>query len=942
MEQDPEGGTRAVVPHGQIGLARSGVVRPTNPFDPFDRNDLERSIPERFERQSHNDPDRVALRTASESVTYACLNARANRLARSIVVKRGNRAEPVIMLVRHSAAPVTGILAILKAGKFVVPVDPAWPDARIEQVLTETEAQLIVADAASAARAGSLARGPVRMVVLEEVNHATQDDNLDTPLGPDDVASILFTSSSSGAPKGVVQSHRNLMHCALRHTNGCHISARDRLSYLASPAYAASVPDLLGALLNGACLLPYSIRDEGLGGLAAWLERERVTVYHSVSSVFRALARQLDGTEAFADLRLIILGGESVTLHDVTLHRRHFPASCLLHVGLGTTETNVVRRFFVDHDVPVASAQIPVGYPVEDFEVSVVDSTGNAAAPGEIGEIMITSRYLALEYWRRPDLTASAFRQDPTNPSQRSYKSGDVGRMKSDGCLEHCGRKDSQVKIRGQRIELAEIESALLGLGLFDDAVVVARPGEHGEPRLVAYVVATAAGAALENEDLSRRLAAQLPLAMVPSAFVVVAELPMTATGKVDRRELAGSPVFAPALPAPKRAPAPAQSSLEAKLAALWSKVLGCGPVASNDSFFALGGDSLSAMELCALIETMIDRKLPWTALLQAPTPARLASLLLDPAIDFSRLTLRPFSDGDPEFVFIFALGAMAPRLSKGRVQSRPTAASRREGAEDVPSRPDRPDPRAELAKSLAPEVGLYSFDYGDDLRVETVARELVREARRIQPSGPYHLGGSSFGGLIVYEAARILVEEGEDVAVLAIIDTSGPGFPRVVTSRTERFRLRWRRLKALPLYQWPGHLSNVCRSYITRKAAAMTSRLEDDDEPAAIDHFDEFRRQASAYLRTVPRFPGRITLLRARIKYDSPRLSFEDPTNGWGAVADGGIRTILIPGNHFTMLEPQHVPAVGQALRTCLLDDEAGRLWEQGSSACESGQARG
>ena len=310
--------------------------------------------------------------------------------------------------------------------------------------------------------------------------------------------------------------------------------------------------------------------------------------------------KQLNGGEGFPEVRLIVLGGEAVTSHDIELYRRHFSRSCLLHVGLGTTETNVVRRYFVDHSLPISSAAVPVGYPVDDVEVAVVDAAGSAVVPGEIGEILIKSRFLALGYWRRPDLTDAAFRRDPVNTDDLMYLSGDLGRMASDGCLEHCGRKDFQVKIRGQRIELAEIEQAIMSCGVFRDAVVVAQTGEKDGQRLVAYVVVSTPDVHVDAQELSRKLAERLPRVMIPSAFFVVHELPVTATGKVDRRALAASSAIAAKRIGlePTAREMPDGSSLVTTLAQLGSEFSATGRRAPMTTFSSWGAIRFSPWSL--------------------------------------------------------------------------------------------------------------------------------------------------------------------------------------------------------------------------------------------------------------------------------------------------------------------------------------------------------
>jgi thioesterase domain-containing protein len=434
---------------------------------------------------------------------------------------------------------------------------------------------------------------------------------------------------------------------------------------------------------------------------------------------------------------------------------------------------------------------------------------------------------------------------------------------------------------------------------------------------LVAYLVSLQTlTAPVDIAKVAEQLADRLPSGMVPSAYVFVQELPLTSSNKVDRRELARSPRFAPEKQGGSP-PAHAGSNGEAlaeTLAALWSKVLDCGPVRPGDSFLALGGDSLRAMELAALVEKTLNRKLHWTVVLRAPTPAQLALLLDCPDTDLSRHSLRRAhgSDSESDPTFVFVTGPIG----------RPETAGAREDRRLVTSHPAA-DRWSALAGSLGPGLRLFFFDYGsDELRIEVLAQELVRELRRVRPNGPYRLGGFCYGSIVAFEAARILCADGERVSLLALIDANGPGFPRYVTSRRDRLRARFRWLKEQPLSSWPHLLAMRVRALPTRAVKGVISRLrrsmgKPNEMPAV------HKRERIAYFKRSFRYPGQIVLFRAaRILFRAAYLSYDDMTNGWGKVADGGVRTIIIPGDHASILEPPHVAELGRALRSFIDHD--------------------
>jgi len=304
---------------------------------------------------------------------------------------------------------------------------------------------------------------------------------------------VLYTSGSTGRPKGVIYTHRFVLHIALRYTNGQHLSYDDRLSLLLSASYSASVGNVFGGLLNGATLSTFDLKEQGFDRLARWLRDEEISVYYSVPTLFRRLASSLAGRGEFPRLRLIRLGGEAVYRGDVELYKKHFHDDCILHIGLGTTETNTVREYFVDKQTDCAEEIVPVGYAMEDIEVLLLDGERRPVGPGRTGEIAVRSRFMSQGYWRRPELTKASFVTDPEDERLRVYLTGDLGRMADDGCLTHLGRKDSQVKVRGYRVEASEIEVALMNLEAVSEAVVMARQDEKGENRLSAYVAACGA-----------------------------------------------------------------------------------------------------------------------------------------------------------------------------------------------------------------------------------------------------------------------------------------------------------------------------------------------------------------------------------------------------------------------------------------------------------------
>src|SRR5712692_1074509 len=443
----------------------------------------------RFEQQVRRYPDRLAVKTRYHELTYEALNAAANRVARTILALRGEGEEPVALLFEQGAPAIASILGVLKAGKIYVPLDPSAPRARTLYMLQDSQPGLIITSRRHLPLADQMAKNLCPLLNIDELDSSLSIEDPGLSLSPETLASIIYTSGSTGRPKGVVQNHRNVLHFIMNYTNDIHICSDDRLTLLFSCSVVGAVRDMLSALLNGAALFPRDLKEAGLTSLATWLIREGITIYHSVATVFRHFIGTLSGEEDFPMLRLVYLGGEPVHKRDVELYTRHFSQDCLFLNGLSTTETGTTRMYFVDKETPIHGPLVPVGYAVEDTEVLLFDDTGKQAGFNDIGEIVIKSRYCALGYWRKPDLTRAAFLPDVAGGDERIYRTGDLGCMLPDDCLVHLGRKDFQVKVRGHRIEVAEIEMALLDHAAIEEAVVLSHEDGQGDTRLVAYLV---------------------------------------------------------------------------------------------------------------------------------------------------------------------------------------------------------------------------------------------------------------------------------------------------------------------------------------------------------------------------------------------------------------------------------------------------------------------
>jgi amino acid adenylation domain-containing protein len=594
-------------------------------FAEFGSEEIEQSIPDRFARQVSAAPHALAVKTRRHEWTYAQLDQESCRVMLALLRLRGAGEGRVGVLMENGAPVVAALLGALKANKTYVPLDPSHPLGRLKQTFEDAQAEAVLTDGRHAASARELTGGVCDVINIDELPSAETFDVRPPQVSPEAVAYILYTSGSTGTPKGVMQSHRNVLHFIRAYTNNLKITRDDRLTLLPSFGFDAAVMDIYGALLNGAALYPMNLKEEGFDEVINSIHENSITVYHSTPTVFHSLAYRV-GERAPGRVRLVVLGGEEARRSDAELCREKFAPHCVLVNGLGPTESTVSLQYFVTRERELRRASLPVGYPVDGTRVHLLDEEGRDVEM--YGEIALESPYVALGYWRRPELTAAAFTDDPQGGAQRVYRTGDLGRRLHDGSIEFLGRKDLQVKIRGFRVELGEVEALLRRhAGVSECAVALKESSPGGEQRLVAYFVGDA-GRAASGEELRASLGERLPAYMLPSAFVRVESLPLMPNGKVNRAAL--PQVFDFGRPAGS-AYAPPTSDVERMLAKIWQDTLKVEKVGVGDSFFDLGGHSLLLLEVQSKLKEVFNHDVSVVDLFKYATISSLASYLSTP-----------------------------------------------------------------------------------------------------------------------------------------------------------------------------------------------------------------------------------------------------------------------------------------------------------------------
>jgi amino acid adenylation domain-containing protein len=636
---------------------KAACCRPANPFKEFAKSEIEQTIDSRFREQVEQHAERVAVKTSSANLTYRELSAWVDQVAGTLLEAATPSEKNIALVFEHDATMIVAILAALQAGKTYVPADPQNPRDRLKFILDDSQASAIVTNTNNLALANELAAGRLPVINVDEIDPGQRGSSptvregvgvahLPEPASPYSAAYILYTSGSTGQPKGIVQNHRNVLFHIRNYTNNLHISAGDKLTLLSSYGFDAAVMDIFGALLNGATLCLFDIRDQGLARLPEWLREEGITIYHSTPTVYRYFLGSLTGREEFPQIRLVVLGGEEVYKSDLELFKKYFQPETIFVNGLGPTESTVSLQYFLNKDTKIERATIPVGYAVEGTEVLLLSQTANRSEVHGVygqGEIAIRSPHVALAYWRQPELTESAFLQDRDDPDRRIYCTGDLGRRLPDGSIGFVGRSDQQVKIRGYRIELGEIESALAEHPLVKEATVIAGNNGNGEKQLAAYFVPHSL-TEVSSEQIRGFLKSKLPDYMVPAHFTMLKSLPLTTTGKIDRRALSNAEpeheVKVLSHDGRVQAGPEPRSPIEDVVAAIWSDILRRDGLGVQDNFFDLGGHSLLATQVLSRVRDAFNVELSLRSIFENPTIAGLSRSIEAARADQARLQI--------------------------------------------------------------------------------------------------------------------------------------------------------------------------------------------------------------------------------------------------------------------------------------------------------------
>lgn len=605
---------------------RSGTVRfPPIGFSTLATNEITGGIPHYFETVAREHPERPAIKFGAVIVSYSELNQLANRIARAVLQHRPPGPEAIALLLNAGINVIAGIIGIQKAGKYFVAMDPSFPRERNRYILQDCQAPMIVTESEHHKIAESLGESHRSILNIEALNDSISSEDLSLPLTPNDLAAVMYTSGSTGDPKGVLETHGHGIENALLNSEAMGTTAVDRLAFLHSISFSGAKVILHTSLFNGACLLPFDLKIHGIARFAQWLRDEAITVMHCPPAVLRELASLFTDQPAdLPHLRLIRLSGTAILRRDFNAYQSAFPRHTYLELGMGTSESGQICSAVVNQDFAFPGENAPLGYPCARRKVRLLDDAGTDVRPGEVGEITVQGRYLSSGYWRQPDLTKSKFKSDPEHSEEQIYYTGDMGLRLPDGLLIHKGRKDFLIRIRGYAVDLLEVEKTLRTHADVTDAVAIGQTDEFGETRLIAYITTRSqAGAAVS--DLRKLLGETLADYMIPSVFVKLGRIPLTPNGKVDRNALPDPGKSRPEIDTPYEAPT---CEIERTVVAIWSEALALDRIGIHDNFFHLGGHSLAASRIITRLAQQFNLELSMGIFLNASTVAEMATVI--------------------------------------------------------------------------------------------------------------------------------------------------------------------------------------------------------------------------------------------------------------------------------------------------------------------------
>jgi amino acid adenylation domain-containing protein len=855
----------------------------------------EKPLHQLFEESAAAHPDKIALRFHHTALTYTELNNSANRLANELLKKGVKTGDIIGLALDRSAELVISLLAILKTGAAYVPLDPEYPKDRIEFMLDDSGAVILLT---SVKYKGHFASNTTE-VLIEDALSDQSNSSINSPgvnVTGQDLAYVLYTSGSTGKPKGVQIAHHSLVNLMYSFQKTPGITADDITLAVATISFDIAGIDIYLPLCSGAqIIMADAITAKDGRALLDIVRSEGVTILQATPYTWRMMLEV--GWNEPLPLK-VFCGGEALAKD---LAEKLIPICKELWNLYGPTETTI---YSVIKHVTDAN-DITIGWPVDNTQVYILDEEKNNLVNGEIGEIFIGGAGVAWGYLNRPELTAERFIDNPFTPGEKIYRTGDLAKLKPDGDIVYLGRIDHQVKVRGYRIELGEIEHNLGKQEGIKQAVVIAREDTPGMPRLVAYVVLESGATGIPEKSTldawDKALLEVLPEYMMPDDYVLMDVIPSTPNGKIDRK----------ALPKPDYSHinrdgeyvAP-RTSNEKLVADIWEEMMGLNQISIFDNFFQLGGRSLVAVKIMARLEQETGKRLPLATLFEYSTVEKLAARL---EIDAEAITweslvpIKPKGSKMPLYIVhgaglnVLLFNALAMNM-------------------------DEEQPVYGLQAK-----GLNGIDEPLDV-MEEIAANYVDEIINHDPVGPYAVAGYSLGGLIAYEMAKQMLAMGKDVKMLAMFDTYADQTQIYDPWLKKKLKNTWFLIKQLAFtpvlfVQDPKRTIEYKSREIGRRIQKIYKKIFPDKvkrKEGFSAYTDDIHEKSLAAQRNYLLTPVNISIELFRAKKHTFYMD-DFKFLGWKPFALKGVNVHDIPGEHNTIFAPPNDKQFAKVLQECL-----------------------
>lgn len=859
-------------------------------------------IHELFEEQVKKAPESIALICEDKNLTYEELNAQANQMANYL---RRLGVGPNILTavcIERSVEMIVTILGILKSGGYYLPLDPSYPLARLEYMISNSKPVVLLTKTKWAEKINTrLGKTKIIYIDIErEVINNQCSKNFPNHLSFENLAYLMYTSGSTGKPKGVMIEHKSLVNLCKATINAYSLTEKDRILQFAALSFDTSIEEIFPTLICGATLVLST--EKFFSSISSFVQecaKFFLTVVNLPTAFWHELTLQLEFQHlSFPNsIRLVIIGGESALPERVKMWGKLVSPKVLLVNSYGCTELTAISTIaFIN---PINDCQVvSIGYPISNVQTFILNRLLHPVKTGSIGELYISGDGLARSYYNQPRLNKKKFIKHPfcDQENARIYRTGDLARYRKDGSIEIIGRVDNQVKIRGFRIGLGEIENTIQKFPNIKNVVVVVTEYAKGDKKLIAYFT-TKNGTTIDVNNLSSYLQRKLPEYMIPALYVYLGELPLSPNGKIDRQALPIPDIYNLGL---SQSIVPARTELEAQITYFFEKVLKIKPIGVKDNFFDIGGDSLAAIELITYIEEFLNIELNIHTLIQNPTVEKIAVAIQDnkeTKIELSSIVL----------------------LQKGLDKNKPLIFIHPASGE--------PFVYMNIVRYIKTEQPVYGIRSADPVltRIEEMANRYVALIEEIQPEGPYMICGYSMGGYVALEMAKILLTQGETIRFLALIDTTLPiDYHKEECSNiySESADIDAIYSEILRGFTNPflsdqqkedfAHMTFDEQTVYVLEQMKNTNRATPNAEISWLQELihNVYRNENAIKYYKPTLYPGDMVLITVAENKESDAENY-----GWKKFISGNLIQYKIPGNHYSILHEPNVKRLGEIL---------------------------